>query len=84
MLYLGVVATSVGYVFWARLLARYPAATVAPFALLAPCTGVIASALVFGERFSAVRYAGMALIVAGLACVVLPSGHRTKAAATRG
>lgn len=71
VLYLGIIATNVAYVIWARLLARYPAATVAPFALLAPCTGIVASALVFGERFSLLRYAGMALILAGLACVVL-------------
>jgi O-acetylserine/cysteine efflux transporter len=77
VLYLGVVATNVGYAIWARLLARYPAATVAPFALLAPCTGIIASALLFGERFSPLRYAGMALILAGLACVVFVRPQRS-------
>jgi O-acetylserine/cysteine efflux transporter len=83
VLYLGVVATNVGYVIWARLLTRYTAATVAPFALLAPCTGILASALVFGERFSPLRYAGMALILAGLACVVLVRPRRSAVAAPR-
>ena len=48
------------------------AARIAPFALLAPCTGVVSSALVFGEVFSPVRYLGMALILAGLAVIVFP------------
>lgn len=73
VLYIGVVATTLAYAVWGSLLARYKAAMVAPFALLAPCTGVAASALLFGERFSAIRYAGMGLIVAGLACIVLPA-----------
>ncbi|MGH8680420.1 MAG: hypothetical protein ACREVS_05575 [Burkholderiales bacterium] len=51
---------------------RYPAAMVAPFAPLAPCTGLIASAIILGEQLGAARYAGMALILIGLAVVVLP------------
>jgi len=72
-LYLGAAATSVVYAIWGGLLGRYPAAAVAPLALLSPVTGVVASAAVFGERFTATRYAGMALILAGLAIIVLPS-----------
>jgi O-acetylserine/cysteine efflux transporter len=69
--YLGAAATMV-YAIWGNLLQRYPAGAVAPFALLSPCTGVLASALVFGEVFSPVRYLGMALIVAGLVVIALP------------
>ena len=72
-LYLGVAATVLAYAAWGRLLQRYSTAVVAPFALLAPCTGVVSSALVFREVFSPIRYAGMALIVAGLAVIVLPA-----------
>jgi O-acetylserine/cysteine efflux transporter len=54
------------------LLTRYPTALVAPFALLVPCIGAIASALVFDEKFSFTRYVGMALILCGVAIVVLP------------
>ena len=72
-LYLGVAATVLAYAAWGRLLQRYSTAVVAPFALLAPCTGVVSSALVFGEVFSPIRYAGMALIIAGLAVIVLPA-----------
>ena len=45
----------------------------APFALISPCTGVVASALMLGEAFGPMRVAG-ALILAGLAAVVLPAG----------
>jgi O-acetylserine/cysteine efflux transporter len=68
--YLGGVATSV-YAIWGGLLGRYPAAAVAPLALLSPVTGVIASAMVFGERFGVLRLTGMALILSGLAVIVL-------------
>jgi O-acetylserine/cysteine efflux transporter len=70
--YLGTVATLAGYSLWNGLLSRNPSAAVAPFALLAPCVGVISSALVFGERFTPLRASGMALILAGLAIVVVP------------
>ena len=75
-LYLGTIATFVGYAIWGDLLQRYPAAVVTPFALLAPCTGVLSSALVFGEVFEPVRYGGMTLVVAGLAIIVLREGTR--------
>jgi O-acetylserine/cysteine efflux transporter len=73
--YLGALATVVAYAAWGHLLQRYPTAVVAPFALLAPCTGVLASALILGEAFSPVRYAGMALILGGLAVIVLPASR---------
>jgi O-acetylserine/cysteine efflux transporter len=73
VLYLGILATIVAYAGWGSLLQRHPAAVVAPFALLAPCTGVVASAVILREVFSPLRYAGMALILAGLAVIVLPA-----------
>lgn len=76
-LYLGGAATSV-YAIWGFLLVKYPAAAVAPLALLAPVTGVFASAAIFGERFSASRVAGMVLILAGLAVIVIPSARRAR------
>jgi O-acetylserine/cysteine efflux transporter len=76
-LFLGVVATTLAYALWGSLLRRYPAATVAPFALLVPLVGAASSALVFGERFGPLRLAGMALVLAG---VVLTLGRRTSCA----
>ncbi len=74
--YLGALATVLAYATWGGLLQRYPAAVVAPFALIAPCAGVLSTALVFDEVFGPMRYAGMALILGGLAVIVLPIGER--------
>lgn len=71
-LYLGLIATVLAYAIWGRLLRQYPAATVTPFALLVPFVGAVSSALVFGERFGALRLAGMALVLLGIAVIVLP------------
>jgi O-acetylserine/cysteine efflux transporter len=73
VVYLGVMATVVAYASWGTLLQRYPTAAVAPFALIAPCTGILSSALIFREVFTPMRYAGMALILGGLAVIVLPA-----------
>src|SRR5207245_3360730 len=72
VLYLGLVATILAYAIWGQLLRRYPAATVTPFALLVPFVGASSSALVFGERFGPLRLAGMALVLLGIAVIVLP------------
>ena len=74
-LFLG--AATPAYAIWGGLLGRYPAAAVAPLALLSPVMGVVVSALVFGERFTSLRYAGMALILSGLAVIVLRAPNRT-------
>jgi len=76
VVYLGIPATIMAYAIWGFLLQRYPTATVAPFALLSPCTGVLASALIIGEAPGPMRYAGMALIFAGLAVILVRSGNR--------
>jgi len=89
VLYLGLGATVLAYAIWGKLLRRYPAATVAPFALLVPFVGGYSSSLVFGERFGGLRLAGMALVLLGLGVIVLPwprasvrHGARTDALAT--
>jgi O-acetylserine/cysteine efflux transporter len=74
ILYLGVVATVLAYAIWGWLLRRYVVATVAPFALLTPFVAAYAAALVFGERFGALRLAGMALVMLGLT-VIVRRGH---------
>src|SRR5208283_1897710 len=59
--------TVFGFGLWARLLAHYPAATVAPFALLVPLVGMAAGILIFGEPLRAVELFGALLVMAGLA-----------------
>ncbi|MFD2183102.1 EamA family transporter [Rhodoplanes azumiensis] len=72
VVFLGTLATTLAFGIWGYLMQRHPSAAVAPFALLSPCTGVVAVALIFGERFGPLRAAGMACILAGLVIVVLP------------
>lgn len=74
--YLGAVATVLGYAIWGFLLRRYAAAAVTPFALLVPFVAALGSSIVFGERFGPARLVGMALVLAGLAVIVPPAGRR--------
>ena len=71
MLALGGISTSVAYWLWGRLLRDYPAAQVVPFALLVPFVGAGASAIVFQEKFGALRLAGMATVIGGIAIMLL-------------
>jgi O-acetylserine/cysteine efflux transporter len=59
--------TVLGFGLWSRLMSRYPAACVAPYALLIPVVGMIAGSLVFGEPLSAFELWGAVLVLAGLA-----------------
>ncbi|BDZ47990.1 membrane protein [Frondihabitans sucicola] len=66
LLYVVVVATVVGYGLWNGLLARYPSSTVAPFSMLVPVIGVLASWLAFGQVPDAVELGGGVLVVGGV------------------
>jgi O-acetylserine/cysteine efflux transporter len=72
VLYIGLVATIVGFGLWGRLLSRYPAAVVAPFSLLVPIFGMSAGALLLGEPLGLLRVVAAMLVLAGLAIVALP------------
>ena len=63
--------TMFGYACWAWLLARYPAATIAPLSLLVPVFGFGASALILGEPLPAWKIGAALLIMAGLAVNLL-------------
>ena len=71
VLYLGLGATLIAYAIWGRLLSMYPTSMVAPFTLLVPVIGVAASALLLGERFTALRAWGMALMLCGVAVAII-------------
>jgi O-acetylserine/cysteine efflux transporter len=71
LLFIGWASTLFGYGGWSALLARYPASTVAPFALLVPVAGIAAAAVFLGERISSLETIGSALIFAGLLLNVL-------------
>ena len=82
-IYLGLLASVLAYAVWGNLLHQYSTSAVAPFALLSPCVGAVASAFVFGERFGALRLAGMVCILLGVAIVVFPL-HRLRRRAMAG
>ena len=71
VLALAVLGTTLGYWIWGRLLRRYSAAQVVPFALLVPFFGAGASSLVFGETFGTLRLTGMIVVVFGIAVMLL-------------
>lgn len=55
-----------GYAMWGWLLARHPAATVTPMALLVPVFGMGASSVLLGESLPAWKLLAMALVMGGL------------------
>jgi O-acetylserine/cysteine efflux transporter len=63
--------TLFGYVAWGWLLARHPAATVAPTALLVPVFGMATSAWWLGESLPAWKLLAAALVLSGLAINIL-------------
>lgn len=63
--------TLFGFGAWGWLLARHPAATVTPLALLIPFFGMGASALLLGEPLQAWKLGAAALVISGLAVNVL-------------
>jgi O-acetylserine/cysteine efflux transporter len=68
--------TLFGYAAWGWLLARHPAATVAPMALLVPVFGMAASALWLGEGLPAWKLGAAALVLGGLGINLLASRGR--------
>jgi O-acetylserine/cysteine efflux transporter len=64
-------ATVYAFAVWAWLLTRHSAASVTPFALLVPVIGMIAGAVLFGERLTPLELIGGALVMLGLALNVL-------------
>lgn len=77
ILFLAWGATLFGFSSWNRLLHRYPAPLISPFALLIPVSGLASGAIFLGERLSAMQATGVALVFAGLAVNV--AGARMQA-----
>ncbi len=66
LLYVVVVANMIGYGLWNTLLSRHPSSVVAPFSMLVPVVGVLASWLAFGEVIDSVEMAAGLLVVGGV------------------
>jgi O-acetylserine/cysteine efflux transporter len=63
-------STLVAYSFWSWLLARHPATTITPFALLVPVFGMISSALLLGEPLPGWKLVAAAFVIAGLSLTI--------------
>jgi O-acetylserine/cysteine efflux transporter len=59
--------TLVGFGIWSMLMRKYPTATIAPFTLLVPVTGMLSSALVLGEPLQWWKITAGMLVLCGLA-----------------
>ncbi|MGY1847237.1 MULTISPECIES: EamA family transporter [unclassified Blastococcus] len=66
LLYVVVVATLIGYGIWNTLLSRHPSNVVAPFSMLVPVVGVLASWLAFGEILDPVELVAGGFVVGGV------------------
>lgn len=64
------------YSIWYGLLRRYNVDQVAPFILLMPVAGVCSAIFILGERLTWPIVVGGAIIIAGVAIVVVSSGHQ--------
>lgn len=73
--YIVVLATLLGFGSWYRLLARYPAATIAPLALLVPASGVTSAWILLGQRPTVLQLLGAAVALAGVGVVVSGAGR---------
>ncbi len=67
VLYQSVGNSLFGYASWGWLLARHPAATISPTALLVPVFGMSTSALFMSEPLPAWKLIAAALVMSGLA-----------------
>ncbi|MCQ0006410.1 EamA family transporter [Actinomadura madurae] len=81
MAFIAYVSTLFCFGAWGWLIRRYEAGTVAMYSLLVPPFGLASAAVLLGEHVDAVRLAGAALIIAGVAAGSLRLRPRTPAAA---
>jgi len=78
--YNGILGMGVSYFLWFLIVERLPAMTASIGSLLVPVVGVIASAVIVGERPTVADMIGFALIFAAAASVLLqPNARRTEA-----
>ena len=59
--------TLLGFGIWSMLMRKYPTATIAPFSLLVPVTGMLSAALVLGESLQWWKIVAGLLVLGGLA-----------------
>ena len=81
VVYMGVIMTALAYGLWYRLLGKYPVNLVAPYLLLLPVFSIFGSVLVLGESLTLRVAAGGAIVIAGVAAIVIERPRLRTAAA---
>jgi O-acetylserine/cysteine efflux transporter len=71
LLFLGWIATNLGYGLWTGLLRKFPAAQVAPFSLGVPVIGLLAGILLLDESVAPLQWGGAVFVLCALLCVLL-------------
>jgi len=82
VVYLGLIMTALGYGLWYSLIRRHPVGQVAPFLLLMPVFSVAGGIGLLGERLTLHVALGGAVVIAGLAVILLERAPAAEPAAT--
>jgi O-acetylserine/cysteine efflux transporter len=77
VLFMSYFATLFGLASWNALLHRYPTAVITPFALLIPVSGLVSGAVFLAEDLAPLQFAGVALVLVGLAWNVFGAQARS-------
>jgi len=72
-IFTGIVGSGFAYFLWFKIIGRLPAMTASLGLLSVPVIGVVATALLLGERPTLTDMLGFVLIFAAAACVLLPA-----------
>jgi len=75
-MFVGLIGSAFAYVLWFRIIGRLSATTASLGILSVPAIGVVASAVLLGERPTVPDIVGFALIFAASACVLLSPGDK--------
>ena len=76
---MGIVMTALGYGIWYHLLKKYDVNQVVPFLLLLPVTSILGAVLFLGERPSIRILIGGAVVITGVALIVMVGQSKTPA-----
>ena len=74
-----VVVTLLGYAVWTHLISKHGLATVTPYSLLIPISGLFFAWLFYGETLSKVELGGSILILIGLMLLMVSFSYRKSA-----
>lgn len=76
LLFMAYLATQLAFTLFSKMMLKYPASRVMPFATLVPVYGLSSNALFLGERLSDFQLLGSGLVFAGLVMTVLLGRRR--------